>query len=699
MIDRADPLENASVEFERPGLSYDQGRYSGFEPFPAGNKEGTLKAADWNWLSLHFSPMQSSIQAGGAINAAGQSFQNIRVFGLALPDIPQGQVLFSGANNQVSGSNSLFWDNTNLILKLNTEGSSMRWGSVSGSQPYNIITGHYVNNATNDPTIAIGYNIAGPIAAASNPITAGIQQHQIGLEGAWNPTGAYTQVEFNHDYYSPDGLTHRRGFLMTVRNDTFAINWNWYADTFVWDNSANTSALMQLVAGTLTVFGTAAGFVIGNPAVTFQTDGSSNVVISSATANAITQVIEPTPIATNSQFQVLSDATLAADEGGGIGLGARYTGTTKTVLAYVKGGKENATDGNFAGYLAFFTRPNGGSYTEALRISSAQLVGVHTTTPRRFLDVLDAANPQARFTFTDNSVYTDFKTDSAGSLNILPTSGKVYVGTFQSGVVAPTSIGTYVAGSNWFIVRDTTDSVEAIVGAFSGGVLLGATTNHSVFFRTGNTNAFLLDGSQILSPQIALATNMTKGFVNIPGAAGQASGAPATTTGFPLYYDSTNDQLGIYNAAWKWIAAGKVTLGVEKTADQTITNSIVLTDDTALTVNVLAGKTYRFRFVIFQTSASVTAGISLSVNGTCTANSIKFQGFDIAGTPLFGRGTALGGSVGFGLGTGDNFLEIEGTIEVNAAGTLKLQWAQKVADAVNGTTVQRNSYMECIQLA
>lgn len=55
-------------------------------------------------------------------------------------------------------------------------------------------------------------------------------------------------------------------------------------------------------------------------------------------------------------------------------------------------------------------------------------VGLNTLNPRRQLDILDASNPQMRISFSDNSQYTDFKTDTAGVCYIAPTSGFLVVG-------------------------------------------------------------------------------------------------------------------------------------------------------------------------------------------------------------------------------------------------------------------------------
>jgi hypothetical protein len=49
-------------------------------------------------------------------------------------------------------------------------------------------------------------------------------------------------------------------------------------------------------------------------------------------------------------------------------------------------------------------------------------------------------------------------------------------------------------------------------------------------------------------------TNMTSGFIYIPGATGPPSGTPTTTSPFPLYYDSSNNRFYIYNSGWRSVA-------------------------------------------------------------------------------------------------------------------------------------------------
>ena len=77
----------------------------------------------------------------------------------------------------------------------------------------------------------------------------------------------------------------------------------------------------------------------------------------------------------------LSASNLAADAGGSVGFGGNFDGTNRTSWASVDGLKENATSGNYGGYLAFKTRPHGGFNTERMRIDSAGNVGVGTSSP------------------------------------------------------------------------------------------------------------------------------------------------------------------------------------------------------------------------------------------------------------------------------------------------------------------------------
>jgi len=76
---------------------------------------------------------------------------------------------------------------------------------------------------------------------------------------------------------------------------------------------------------------------------------------------------------------IYSTDSMAVDKGGSLVFGGSYTGSSSTYWAQIAGRKENSTDSDVAGYLAFSTRPTGGLPIERLRIDSSGNVGVGVT--------------------------------------------------------------------------------------------------------------------------------------------------------------------------------------------------------------------------------------------------------------------------------------------------------------------------------
>lgn len=142
------------------------------------------------------------------------------------------------------------------------------------------------------------------------------------------------------------------------------------AGSVVIDDAGTTKNLLVTLGGTTRITVLAGGRVgIGEPA-----------------PSALLDILGAQPGISNSVkglLNVYTNDSQAIDKGGSITLGGNITGTsTARNFAGIAGRKENGTSANEQGYLALLTN-NGGTLTEALRITSGQLVGVGITPTAR----------------------------------------------------------------------------------------------------------------------------------------------------------------------------------------------------------------------------------------------------------------------------------------------------------------------------
>jgi hypothetical protein len=125
-----------------------------------------------------------------------------------------------------------------------------------------------------------------------------------------------------------------------------------------------------------------------------------------------------------------------------------------------------------------------------------------------------------------------------------------------------------------------------------------------------------------------------------------------------------------------------------------------LADITGLTTtsSLSAGKTYSFEANLFV-DADVTGGSKYAIAGTATATAIKYYvNMTCDATNLnviTSRQTALAGSVGQ-AGCTAGLVKINGTITVNAAGTLTVQFAQNAANGTSSVLTMSNLQVELL---
>lgn len=144
---------------------------------------------------------------------------------------------------------------------------------------------------------------------------------------------------------------------------------------------------------------------------------------------------------------------------------------------------------------------------------------------------------------------------------------------------------------------------------------------------------------------------------------------------------------GALTEAARWTSGGfpKFTTAQKVLAANSNRTSVTLSNITGLSVTLLAAGTYNFR-AFANVTADAVGGSKFAVSGTATATAISYSvvGYNLS-TPAVlygGVATALDTAAGGAGGTAHSVV-IEGTITVNAAGTLTIQAAQNVGSGTS----------------
>jgi hypothetical protein len=198
--------------------------------------------------------------------------------------------------------------------------------------------------------------------------------------------------------------------------------------------------------------------------------------------------------ALNYQLNISEGNSSAQDSGSAIGFEGYDGGTFNRNYAGLGGFKENATSGNYAGYLAFATRPNGGLPVERMRITSSGNVGIGTTAPGNKLNVhsgslqitsastgtgasaglqLSMSADAASITNKQNDILT-FGTNNLERMRI-SSSGDVGIGT--------------TAPSTDFELVDESSNANMYTTAYSGfGAVVGRSANGTMASPTNSVS-------------------------------------------------------------------------------------------------------------------------------------------------------------------------------------------------------------------
>jgi len=140
-------------------------------------------------------------------------------------------------------------------------------------------------------------------------------------------------------------------------------------------------------------------------------------------------------------------------------------------------------------------------------------------------------------------------------------------------------------------------------------------------------------------------------------------------------------------------------LAARNSAQFDATSTTTFATVTGLSRNVEASRTYAFTAVL-QTTAAATGGVKLQISGTATATAISYEGILMDGAVVVAqtRATALDTAVCALTTSTAGTCTIRGVIQVNAGGTLAVQFAQNNSDGTP-SSVLANQYFQLIPIS
>jgi hypothetical protein len=194
--------------------------------------------------------------------------------------------------------------------------------------------------------------------------------------------------------------------------------------------------------------------------------------------------------------------------------------------------------------------------------SSAYQYNKHTGSNAAFLSMLDetfvqvfSVDESGNLVFGGSSqkIMGDFDNATQSSRTLFQTknaNADSTVGVAPSGSATSSGITLYNSSNLASPLSTLTVSNGASVSAIDSNVL-NSGTQLPFEIRIGGTAALTVTRGRDVLIGLAGSASMTTGFPYIP-AASEVPGTPTTVTNrVPIYYDTTNNKLYVYNGAWK----------------------------------------------------------------------------------------------------------------------------------------------------
>lgn len=324
----------------------------------------------------------------------------------------------------------------------------------------------------------------------------------------------------------------------------------------------------------------------------------------------------------------------------------------------------------------FFNRSNAGQYTFG---AADDIILGRSAAASLQLGAADAAAPVAQ-TFGPQSVVAG-TSNTAGAAFTLRGSRGTGTGVGGSLVFQVAPASTTGSTQNTLATALTIDSTKTatFTGATVGPSYQIAATSIA-FFNFGSAaqisssaGVILGGGAYIASPS---GNNVDANITRL-AAASMAFG------------NGTNlDRSAQVSYGWRsWFGQSQTTTNF------TATSNTTLADITGLSIPVTSGKTYSFKAYL-PTTSNIAGGVKAAIGGTATATSIVYDATitDAGAIVQPTRASALGTGMGATAVT-NALIEINGTIVVNAGGTLTVQLAQNVSNASASSVLAGSTFI------
>jgi hypothetical protein len=408
----------------------------------------------------------------------------------------------------------------------------------------------------------------------------------------------------------------------------------------------------------------------------------------------------------------------AAGVGGTLAFGADSQGAGIKQYGAIAGTKENSTATDLAGYLAFYSRPAGGSLTERMRIDSAGNVGIGAGPSFKF-DVQNTANSAtvARVyngtTGSSGSTVVVCQTDAATTNLFANSSGNLAGGVSAlSGIQVTTNTPFGIWTNNAERIRITA-SGDVGIGTPSPTSKLHVAATNAIISAVGTTGWSGFAGST----SSGSATLAVDDAVTFGGAAGDAVLAFASAKSL-FFRGGTNERMRIDSAGN--LGIGTTAPGYKLDVSSTSQNNPVvrIIKANSGTANEhggaliianqgpanqsRAGGTYGGRIVFqysqptsqaMQDGASIYSAADSTQFGTATAAFLGFCTSDATGGGANAERMRIdsAGNVGVGTGTPTAKLHVSGGLGVMAASSAYPGPTQQIsvrlsADSVGNST-------------